>query len=257
MKFRTFIALIVHLVLAVALSVYMAFFHVDKSVKELMESDIRIIIDSQEEFDEAIKSDGRIYAFGEIRGTISVADLDLADLEYHGKDKAEKVKTIKSYLDGNYVYLDFFSELLSEETKKEEDPFQQGEYVLVTRIVAEPYANLDFYDTFSFYGYVFPNTESLMHSVYEHMEATFVDGRAKEHVISAAYLPDKQAMWLDLTVSKGQIDLDSLGIHSVNSSFDYNARTASGNTSPLYTVGGIFLLAAISFGVTLAIQRRF
>lgn len=62
MRFRTLIALCVHIVLAATLSVYMVFFHVDSSVKELMDSDIRIVIDSQEEFDQAIQSDGRIYA---------------------------------------------------------------------------------------------------------------------------------------------------------------------------------------------------
>ena len=227
------------------------------SFKELMDSDIRIVSDSQEDFDQALKTDGRIYALGEMRGTLRVSDISLDDLDYAGEDKAEKVQRIKSRLDGDYVYMDFFSEILSEETLREEDPFKPGEYRLVTRLVGEPYAFLDFYDTFSFYGHVFPNTESLMSSVYEHMESTLLDGKAKEHVISAVYLPDKEAMWLDFTVSKGQIDMDSLAIHSTNSSFDYNARAASGNDSPLYAVGGIFLLAAISFGVTVALQRKF
>ncbi len=257
MRFRTFIALCVHIVLAIVLSAYLIFFHVDSSVKELIDSDIRIVIDSQEEFDQAIKTDGRIYALGEMRGTINVSDISLDELDYHGNDKAEKEQKIKSYLEGNYIYIDFFSERLSEETVKEQDPFKQGEYVLVTRIAGEPYAYLDFYDTFSFYGHMFTNTESLMHSVYEHMESTFIDGRAKEHVISAAYLPDKQPMWLEFTVSKGQINMDSLVIHSTNSAFDYNAREASGNTSPLEIIGGVLILAAISFAVTVAIQRKF
>lgn len=51
--------------------------------------------------------------------------------------------------------------------------------------------------------------------------------------------------------------MDSLAVHSTNSPFDYNARTASGNISPLYAVGGILIFAAISFGVTVAIQRNF
>lgn len=257
MKYRTFIALCVHIVLAIALSVYLVFFHVDPSVKELQDSDIRIVIDSQEDFDQAIKTDGRIYALGEMRGTLRVSDISLDNLDYRGNDKAEKVLKIKSQLDGDYVYIDFFSEVLSEETVKEEDSYKQGEYVWVTRIVGEPYAFLDFFDTFSFYGYVFPNTERLMYSVYDHMESTLMDGRAKEHVISAAYLPDKQPMWLEFTVTQGQIDADSLAIHSTNSSFDYTAREASDQTSTLYTVGGVFILAAISFGVTVAIQRKF
>ncbi len=257
MKFRTFIALCLHLVLALALSIYVVFFHVDSSVKELMGSDIRIVIDSQEDFDQAIKTDGRIYALGDMRGTIRLSDLSLDDLDYAGKDKAEKVQRIKSQLDGDYVYLGLFSQILSEETLREEDPFKPGEYRLVTRLVGEPYAFLDVYDTFSFYGHFFPNSERLMSSVYQHMESTLLDGKAKEHLISAVYLPDKEAMWLDFTVSKGQIDMDSLAIHSTNSSFDHNARAASGDDSPLYVVGGIFLLAAISFGVTVGIQRKF
>jgi CBS-domain-containing membrane protein len=32
---------------------------------------------------------------------------------------------------------------------------------------------------------------------------------------------------------------------------------SSGNDSPWSVVGGVFLLAAISFGVTVAIQRKF
>lgn len=256
-KFRTFIALCVHLVLAAALIAYILFFHVDSSVKNLEDSDIRIVIDSQEEFDQAIKTDGRIYALGEMRGTISLSDISLDDLDYGGKDKAEKVQEIVSSLDGNYIYISFFSEILSEETVKEEDPFKQGEYVWVTRIVGEPYAFLDFYDTFSFYGYDFPNTQSLMVSFYDQMESTLVDGRAEEHVISAVYLPDKQPMWLELTVSKGQIDRDSLVLHSTNSSFDYAARRASGNSSSLEIIGGILIVAAISFAVTVAIQRKF
>lgn len=257
MKFRTFIALCVHLVLAVVLSVYLVFFHVDTSARDLANSDIRIVVDSQEEFNEAIKTDGRIYALGEIRGDIRASDLSLDELEYNGSDKAEKVETIKSKLDGDYVYIDFFSELLYEETAREEDPYNQGEYVLVTRIEGEPYAYLDVYDTFSFYGQVFPNTWDLMYSVYEHMESILMDGKANEHVISAAYLPDKQPMWLEFTVAEGQIDMDSVGIHSTNSAFDYTARAASGNDSPWSVVGGVFLLAAISFGVTVAIQRKF
>ncbi len=64
-------------------------------------------------------------------------------------------------------------------------------------------------------------------------------------------------MWVEFTVSEGQIDMDSLAIHSTNSSFDYKARTASGNTFPLEIIGGIFIVAAISFAVTVAIQRKF
>ncbi|NLY72814.1 MAG: hypothetical protein GX079_03895 [Tissierellia bacterium] len=222
-----------------------------------MDTDIRIIIDSQEKFDQALKTDGRIYALGKIGGTIRASDISLDELEYGGNDKAEKVEKIKSYLGGDYVYIDFISEKLSEETIKKEDPFKAGEYIWETRIVGEPYAYLDFYDTFSFYGYEFPNSESLMYSVYEHMESILTEGRAKEHVISAVYLPDKEQVWLDLTVVSGQIDMGSLGIHSTNSSFDYNARAASGNDSPLEVVGGVFIVAAISFGVTVAIQRKF
>ena len=76
-------------------------------------------------------------------------------------------------------------------------------------------------------------------------------------LFSATYLPDKQTMWVEFTVSEGQIDMDSLAIHSTNSSFDYKARTASGDSSPLYVIGGSFLLAAISFAVTVALQRKF
>ncbi len=257
MKFRTFIALCVHIVLAAALSVYMVFFHVDSSVQALMDSDIRIVIDSQEAFDEAIQTDGRIYALGELRGTINVSDISLDALTYHGTDKEEKVQKIKSQLDGDYVYIDFFSERLSEETAREEDPFEQGEYILVTRIVGEPYADLECYDSFRFYGYAFPNSGRLMRSVYDHMESIFIDGNAGEQVISAVYLPDKQPMWLAFTVSEGQIDMGSVEIHSTNSSFDYTARAASGNASPLDAAVGIFALAALSFAVTVAIQRKF
>ena len=163
MRYRTFIALCVHILLAVLLSIYLVFFHVDSSVKELMDTDIRIIIDSQEKFDQALKTDGRIYALGKIGGTIRASDISLDELEYGGNDKAEKVEKIKSYLGGDYVYIDFISEKLSEETIKKEDPFKAGEYIWETRIVGEPYAYLDFYDTFSFYGYEFPNSESLMY----------------------------------------------------------------------------------------------
>ncbi len=255
MRYRTFIALCVHIALAALLSIYLVFFHVDSSVKELKASDIRIVIDSQEEFDEAIKTDGRIYALGEIRGSIKASDISLDDLEFDGKDKEDKVETIKSYLDGEYVYIDFFSEELSEKTVKEKDPYDPEKYVLVTKIVGEPYAYLKFYDTFGFYGQVFPNTEGLMHSVYEHMESTLIDGRAKEHVISAAFLSDKQPMWLEFTVSNGQINMESVGIHSTNSAFDYTAKAAMDRVSAWEVVGGVFLFAAICFGVTLAIMR--
>jgi len=256
-KFRTFIALCVHIVLAIALSAYLIFLHVDPEVEAIKDAAIRIIIDSQEEFDQALKTDGRIYALGEMHGTIKASDISLENLEYRGNDKAEKVQKIKSYLAGNYVYIDFFSERLSEKKVRKEDPFRQGDFVWETQIMREPYASSDFYDTFSFYGYEFPNTEHLMHSVYDQMESTFIDGKAKEHVISATYLPAQQAMWLEFTVSKGQIDLDSLALHSTDSSFDYKAREASGDSSPLYVIGGSFLLAAISFAVTVALQRKF
>ena len=113
MKFRTFIALCVHIVLAIVLSAYFAFFYVNPEVEELKASDVRIIIDSQEDFDQAIKADGRIYALGEIRGSINVSDISLDDLEYSGNDKEEKEQKIKSHLEGNYVYLAFFSDISS------------------------------------------------------------------------------------------------------------------------------------------------
>jgi len=257
MKKRTFIALGVHIVLAAALSVYLVFFHVDSSVQELMDSDVRIVIDSQEKFDEAIKTDGRIYALGKIRGTINVSDISLDDLVFRGNDKEKKVQKIKSYLNGDYVYIDFFSERLSEKTVIEKDTLREGKYERKYEIVREPYAHLELYDTFSFYGYVFTNTEDLMHSFYNQMKSTFIKGKAKDHVISAKYIPDEEPMWLEFTVTKGQIDMDSVGIHSTNSGFDYTARAATGDNSPLDIVFGVLLLAAISFGITIAILRRF
>ena len=103
----------VHIVLAIVLSAYFAFFYVNPEVEELKASDVRIIIDSQEDFDQAIKADGRIYALGEIRGSINVSDISLDDLEYSGNDKEEKEQKIKSHLEGNYVYLAFFSDISS------------------------------------------------------------------------------------------------------------------------------------------------
>ncbi len=266
MKKRTFIALGVHIVLAAALSVYLVFFHVDSSVQELMDSDTRIVIDSQEKFDEAIKTDGRIYALGKIRGTINVSDISLDDLVFRGNDKEKKVQKIKSYLNGDYVYIDFFSERLSEKTVIERDTLREGKYERKYEIVREPYAHLELYDTFSFYGYVFTNTEDLMHSFYNQMkstlikgkmESTFIKRKAEEHVISAKYIPDEQPMWLEFTVTKGQIDMDSVGIHSTTGSFNYTARAAAGDISPLSTVFGVFLVAAISFGLTVAILSNF
>lgn len=257
MKNRTIIALSVHIVLAAALSVYLIFFHVSSSVQELMDSDVRIVIDNQEEFDKAIKTDGRIYALGKIRGTINVSDISLNDLVFRGNDKEKKVQKIKSHLNGDYVYIDFFSERLSEKTVIEKDTLREGKYERKYEIVREPYAHLELYDTFSFYGYVFTNTEDLMHSFYNQMKSTFIKGKAKDHVISAKYIPDEEPMWLEFTVTKGQIDMDSVGIHSTNSGFDYTARAATGDNSPLDIVFGVLLLAAISFGITVAIQRKF
>lgn len=258
MKFRTFIILCIHIVLAIILSIYLVFFYVDPKVQEIRDSDIRIIIDNQEEFDEAIKSDGRIYALGEIGGTMKASDISLDDLEYNGNNKENKVEKIKKSLDGDYVYIDFFSEIITKKTVKKEDPFRKGEYVNEIETKREPYAYLDFYDTtFSFYGYVFQNSKGLMDSLYDRMESTFIDGKDKEHVISATYLPDKEPMWLNFTVIKGQIDMDSLEIHSTNSTFDHDARDASGNLSPIYKVLSAFLIAATSFGIIMAIPKLF
>ncbi len=264
MSKRTKITLFIYLGITVLLYIYLQFFHVDQSVQALLDSGIRIVYADADEMQEALQTDGQVYAYGEMVGSIDLDRISFDALSFQGDDKEAKVEHVMKLAKSkkkDFVQLEFHSEQIKKIETGYEEILDEDGVLIEERPIYEnvgiSYDDLIVHaDSFELLGEKFPLTESMAKDGAQKLRYEMGKGKLNEHLITYSHLDSGSLMWVDFQVKDGAIDPDTVVLQGIDNSFDQIAKGASGNASAFGLFMGILAFNAILFGITMAIQRK-
>lgn len=267
MKRYVMITIIIYFILGIFFSVYLVFFHVDPESEEMEKEGIRVVYNDPEAFAEALKTDGRIQAFGKLQGNLEISDINdlenIEDLDFNAEDKEEKFqKTIKK-IPPSFCIVFFASEIVMEDMEKyisdkERRKKLKKSYEVVQELRPKAYDSITYLaEEIEFLGQTLHLPLHLSYKLGKLKDGR-VDAKGKEgeKVIEARFIKNNTPAWLDIYIENGEIQYDTLEFYDETSEFSAKAKTMSGNTSAWEMILGVFIFFSLLCGVTIFIESK-